>query len=64
VPEELILPYFEVICFVEEGQDAREHSNAIESMFLGCKIQVGERWKMSKGRKAIGESCDEGFKVP
>lgn len=38
LPEELILPYFEVICFIEEGQDAREHSDAIESMFLGCKI--------------------------
>lgn len=38
LPEELILPHFKVICFVEEGQDAREHSDAIKSMFLRGKI--------------------------
>ncbi len=53
-----------MICFIEEGQDAREHSDAVESMFLRGEIWIWKCWKMSKGRKAVGKGRDEGFEVP
>ena len=41
-PEELVLPGVQVVGFVDKGQDAGEHPDAVEGMALGGELWVGE----------------------
>lgn len=62
-PEELVLPCFEVVRFVEKGKYAGEDAYAIESIALGSKLGIGERRVVSQDAEARRYSEDQRLEV-
>ena len=52
-----------MVCLVEERKDAREDSDAIESMLFGSNINFWKCSVLSQGKEARCESQNKGFDV-
>lgn len=41
-PEELLLPAGKAVLFIDEGQDARQDTDAVQGIALRCEVGIGE----------------------